>query len=94
MYYMLILMFKGQSVLISGAGPIGIAMLVCLQACKAGTIFVSEPAEFRAETARKFGADHVFNPKQTNVVEEIMKATGGRGVDVSFECSGVQAGVC
>ncbi|TDO83363.1 threonine dehydrogenase-like Zn-dependent dehydrogenase [Halanaerobium saccharolyticum] len=42
----------------------------------------------RLETARRMGADIVFNPAQSKAAKEIKKLTGGRGADVSIEISG------
>ncbi|MEK7418007.1 MAG: zinc-binding dehydrogenase, partial [Pseudomonadota bacterium] len=40
--------------------------------------------------ARESGvADHILDPSEVDVVAEVMKLTGGKGVDVSFECSSV-----
>ena len=44
--------------------------------------------EERARRAREYGADIVLNPVECNVVEEIMKLTGGLGCDVYVEASG------
>ena len=47
-----------------------------------------EVREERARRAREYGADIVLNPVECNVVEEIMKLTGGLGCDVYVEASG------
>ena len=44
----------------------------------------------RLEMSRKLGADHVVDPSQGDVVEQIMQLTGGRGVDVAIEALGTQ----
>ena len=43
------------------------------------------------DIAKKMGADLTLNFKNCDVVDEIMKATGGRGVDASIEALGTQA---
>jgi threonine dehydrogenase-like Zn-dependent dehydrogenase len=40
--------------------------------------------------ARRLGADHVVDFSRTNPVEEIMRLTAGRGVDVAIEALGTQ----
>ncbi|HRZ89914.1 MAG TPA: zinc-binding dehydrogenase, partial [Spirochaetia bacterium] len=42
----------------------------------------------RRAFALGIGADRVFDPQQTDPVAEIMKETGGRGVDAAFEAAG------
>jgi threonine dehydrogenase-like Zn-dependent dehydrogenase len=47
--------------------------------------------EARLAVAKKWGADVTLNFKQCDVVDEIMKITGGRGVDSSIEALGTQS---
>jgi L-iditol 2-dehydrogenase len=49
---------------------------------------VSEPLEFRANVAKKLGADHVLNPKQIDTVEAVKKLTDGRGSDLVIDAVG------
>ena len=77
----------GDSVVVLGAGPIG---LLCMQVAKAAgaiKVIVSEPAPARAEAARKLGAFAVVNPIEENAVERVVQLTEGRGPDVAFECA-------
>lgn len=77
----------GDFVAILGAGPIG---LLCLQMARvqgAGSIFVSEPAPFRAKAASALGADKVLDPTTCNVVDEMVALTGGAGPHVVFEAA-------
>jgi threonine dehydrogenase-like Zn-dependent dehydrogenase len=57
----------------------------------ATTIFGVETVPSRAEIARKMGADHIVDFKKVDVVDEIMRLTDGRGVDVAIEALGTQA---
>ena len=43
----------------------------------------------RREKARKIGADRVVNVDEEDVAEIVRDETGGRGVDLAFECAGV-----
>ncbi len=45
----------------------------------------------RLEMARRIGADHVIDASRSDPVEEIMRLTDGRGVDVAIEALGTQA---
>ncbi|NJE85866.1 2,3-butanediol dehydrogenase [Thermococcus sp. CX2] len=81
----------GDSVVIVGAGPIGLCVLLVAKASGAGKIIVVEPSKVRREKAKELGADIVIDPtgKTTeDVVGEIVSETD-IGVDVSFECVGI-----
>ncbi len=81
----------GEDVLVVGGGPIGI--LVALVAKQSGArVIVSEVSEYRLGIARKLGFETV-NPLSDDVVQYVQDATEGKGVEVVFEVSGVQAGV-
>ncbi len=77
---------EGSSALIIGAGPIGLALLLCLRARGASRVIVSEISESRRALAEKLGAQTI-DPRETDPVEHA-RASGG-GVDVSFDASGV-----
>ncbi|KAK9450189.1 chaperonin 10-like protein [Limtongia smithiae] len=81
----------GKTALVLGSGPIGIAAILCLQALGASATYVSEPTLARYKQALDFAADYVMNPMETDVVAETFRATSGKGVDFSYDCSGVQA---
>ena len=67
----------GQSALIFGAGPIGLAVLLCLQAFGAKTILISEIAALRKEQAEKFGANAVLDPTQVDVIQKAKELVDG-----------------
>ena len=77
-----------KTVMILGCGPIGIAAVAIAKAAGASAVYASEVNEYRAELARKMGADLVINPKKENLIEIIMDLTHGEGVDVVLEMSG------
>ncbi|KAF2825453.1 GroES-like protein [Ophiobolus disseminans] len=80
-----------KSVLILGGGPIGIACALGLRARGCNQIFVSEPTATRAAQNKQV-SDAVFNPIHENVAEKCREVTGGEGVEVVFDCAGVQKG--
>lgn len=77
----------GDTVLIFGAGPIGLSTLITAKGMGARAITV-EPIDYRKELAKKFGADEVLDPYKNNLVEAVKDLTDGMGADVSFEASG------
>jgi threonine dehydrogenase-like Zn-dependent dehydrogenase len=81
-----------KTALVVGGGPIGLAIVQVLQAHGVQTIIVAEVSAQRREYAKTLGATHVFNPVTENVISEIRGLTNDAGADISFECSGVQAG--
>lgn len=85
---------KGDTALVVGAGPIGLAIVQVLQARDIQTIIVVEVSKRRREFAATFGASHVLNPMEVDAVSEIRTITGAvQGVAVAYECSGVQEGL-
>ena len=78
----------GQTVLVTGCGPIGLMSIAVAKACGSSTVFATETNEQRRALARKMGADVVLNPGEENAVVRILAETGGTGVDVLLEMSG------
>lgn len=79
---------SGCAVAVFGCGPVGLFTIAIARLLEASSIFATEVNEFRLRLARRMGADMVFNPQEVDVVKEIRRATGGRGVDVFLEMSG------
>src|SRR5271167_1083767 len=78
----------GQTVLVTGCGPIGLMSIAVAKACGSSTVFATETNEKRRAMARKMGADVVINPAGEDSVKKILEATNGTGVDVLLEMSG------
>ena len=78
-----------QTVLITGAGPVGLAVLLAIKAKNHSTkVLVSAPVSTRSQLALDFGAAEILDPKKTDIVEAVKSKTNGMGVDISVECSG------
>ena len=84
---------KGDSALVLGAGPIGLGVVQCLKARGAETIIVGEVSKQRQDHATHFGATHIFDPRNQDVVKEAKAVTGGQGPNIAFDCAGVPASV-
>ena len=80
----------GQTVAVLGAGPIGLLIAAVARAAGAGEVYVTEPLDYRREFALSYVADAALNPEEVDVVAEILRLTGGRGVDVAFEAAGAR----
>jgi len=77
-----------DSVLIQGAGPLGVLTLEALKKSGAGKIMVAEVSDGRKKLAKDLGADLVIDPREENLPALIEKETDGLGVDVLFDTAG------
>lgn len=78
----------GQTVVILGAGPIGLMILQAARVRGAGTIVSVDLAERPLELAKRLGATVALNPREVNVESAVMDLTGGLGADVVIEAIG------
>jgi threonine dehydrogenase-like Zn-dependent dehydrogenase len=76
-------------VLIQGPGQQGLCQVVTARNAGADVVIISGTSKDarRLEMAKELGADVVINVDTHDVVEEVLKATGGIGVDVSIDCT-------
>jgi threonine dehydrogenase-like Zn-dependent dehydrogenase len=77
----------GSSVLVQGAGQRGLAAVLASRYVGAGLIIATGLAKDakKLALAREFGADHVINVDEENVVERVRELTGGDGADVVID---------
>jgi threonine dehydrogenase-like Zn-dependent dehydrogenase len=80
----------GDTVAVFAQGPIGLCATAGARLLGATTIIAVDGNDERLAVAKKMGADVTLNFKKCDVVDEIMKLTGGRGVDSSIEALGTQ----
>jgi threonine dehydrogenase-like Zn-dependent dehydrogenase len=80
----------GDIVAVFAQGPIGLCATAGAKLSGAARIIVIDRFPERLAMARRLGADHVIDFSRTNPVEEIMRLTAGRGVDVAIEALGTQ----
>lgn len=81
----------GAVVLVTGCGPIGIFAVGICRAAGASMIIASDVNDRRLALAREMGADEAVHPNELAAVVE--RATGGLGVDVVLEMSGVPSAI-
>ncbi|MBH9351896.1 NAD(P)-dependent alcohol dehydrogenase [Pseudomonas aeruginosa] len=81
----------GDSVAIFAQGPIGLCATAGARLLGASTIIAIDGNAHRLDIARGMGADVTLNFRECDVIEEILKLTGGRGVDASIEALGKQS---
>jgi len=80
----------GATIVIFGAGPIGLACTSLAKASGAAKIIVVEVFNKRLELAKEVGADYLINPKKIDgeVWEKILELTNGEGADMYIEAAG------
>jgi (R,R)-butanediol dehydrogenase / meso-butanediol dehydrogenase / diacetyl reductase len=81
----------GESAVVFGAGPIGLATITMLRAAGVTKVISVEVAQARKQLAEQAGASVVIDGTREDVVDAIRAAAGGLGPDVAFECAGIPA---
>lgn len=80
----------GDSVAVFAAGPIGLCAVAGAKLHGAGSITAVDANPHRLQKAIQMGADHIVDIRRQDAVAEILRLTGGRGVDVAIEALGLQ----
>lgn len=80
----------GDTVAVFAQGPIGLCANLGAKLRGASVVIGIDSDPARQAMALRTGADVVLNSKAVNVVDEIKRITGGRGVDVAVEALGIQ----
>ncbi len=78
----------GDSVVIIGAGGVGLNAINGARVAGATAIIVVDVADDKLEKARRFGATHTINSTVTDPVAEVHRITG-RGADAAFDFVGI-----
>jgi 2-desacetyl-2-hydroxyethyl bacteriochlorophyllide A dehydrogenase len=83
---------KGEHLVVTGSGPIG--LLAAQYALVIGAVpIVVDPIDERLAFARLLGISHGINPDKENAVERIKEITGGRMAEAVVEASGSDAAI-
>ena len=80
----------GDTVAVFAQGPIGLCATAGARLMGATTVIAVDGNPHRLGISKVMGADVTLNFHDCDVVEEIMKLTGGRGVDSAIEALGAQ----
>lgn len=81
----------GDTVVIVGAGTLGLCILQGVVAAGAAKIIVSDTSDFRLGVAADLGAGVTVNPIRENLRETVARETGTLGADVVIESVGIDA---
>lgn len=84
---------SSKSVVIIGAGAIGLFAVPLAKFMGAASVIVVEPNDYKCQLARKVGAEHIFKPQDKNIKEAIYDLTDGLGPEVILEMSGNPNGI-
>lgn len=77
----------GDTVVVFGAGCIGLVTMLAAKAAGATKVIVSDVIPLRLEKALELGADAVINSREQDIVAEVKRLTGA-GPDVVLDCAG------
>ena len=78
----------GESVVVTGPGPIGLLGVAVAKALGAQPVILTGTRDNRLKIGLELGADHVINVTKEDPVEAVRRLNGGKGVDYVVECSG------
>ena len=80
----------GDTVVVFAQGPIGLCATAGARLRGAARIIAVDTVAARLGMSQRLGADVVIDYQRTDPVAEILRLTGGRGVDVAIEALGTQ----
>lgn len=78
----------GDTVAVTGAGPIGMLCAATAKAAGASRVFIADRLPYRLKLGMTMGADVAVDTSTHKLVETVLDATGGRGADVVLEAAG------
>jgi len=81
----------GDTVAVFAQGPIGLCATAGADLKGASLVIAVESDTVRAKMAKRMGAGVVLDYSKQDVIKEIRRLTGGKGVDVAIEALGTQA---
>ena len=79
----------GSTVLVVGCGGVGLNVVQGARLAGAKQIIVADVSDEKLELGRSFGATHVVNSREVDLLETVRSLTDGRGVDYAFEAIGL-----
>lgn len=77
-----------DTAVVVGTGMIGLLVLQALRVAGCGKVIAVDLDAARLELARQLGANLALNPKETDVLDQVLAQTEGRGADIAVEVVG------
>lgn len=78
----------GETVLVIGAGAIGMLVAAICKQCGAKDVIITDFSDARLAAAKELGATVTINTGNEDLTQKLDEITNGKGVDKSFECVG------
>lgn len=78
----------GDTVCVTGSGPIGMLAAATAKAAGASRVFIADKLAYRLKIARQMGADVTIDTTSEKLIDGVLDSTRGRGVDKVIECAG------
>lgn len=83
----------GESALVMGQGVLGQMAVQQLRAAGAVPVIAADPDPIKRKRALQLGADYAFDPLAADFAAQVKAITGGKGVNVVIEVTGLGAGL-
>jgi len=83
----------GDTVLVAGAGPIGLVVAAAARAAGATDVLITDVVPRKLEFARQRGVDRAIHVGETDLETAVEAYTDGAGADVVVECSGAKSSI-
>ncbi|MHC4228655.1 MAG: zinc-dependent alcohol dehydrogenase [Planctomycetota bacterium] len=77
-----------QSCAVIGQGPMGLIFTYILRLMGASVVIAADLLDWRLEWSKRYGADHIIDASQEDVVKVVKELTGGQMVDFAVEAVG------
>jgi len=78
----------GETVVVSGPGPIGLMAVQIARQCGAGRLIIAGTRKERLDLATRLGAEIAVNVRADRIIERVFELTSGVGADAVLECAG------
>ncbi len=83
----------GDTVVVFGAGPVGLCMAQAAKAAGAKAVVIIDVVEGILDVSKKAGFEMAFNSMNVDVYQKVMEITNGLGADIVFDGAGGKAPV-
>jgi L-iditol 2-dehydrogenase len=77
-----------DTAVVVGTGMIGLLVLQAVRLAGCGKVIAVDLDQGRLDLARQLGADLTLNPQESDVLEQVLAQTEGRGADIALEVVG------
>ncbi len=84
---------QGQHAVVIGCGGVGLNSIQGASLKGASSVIAMDLEAEKRELALKFGATHAIDPRDSDVIDQVMSITGGRGADCVFVTVGAKTAI-